>query len=197
VRNSPHWNDTLLIVTFDEHGGTYDHVAPAWGAINPDGHHGEHFFNFDLFGARVPTILISPYVPEKSVFRPPETSTYPFDHTSFVKTLLLWAGVNPDDVDLGKRMPEAPTFEGIFADHRVNDGVDDFDSPALTAPSTTAGPSHEAGTRADLTALLDGIPLVPCRVLLEQNGTAEELQAAVAHYRRNPAQFEAALDKLM
>jgi phospholipase C len=193
VRSSPQWHETLLIITFDEHGGTYDHVAPAWGAINPDGLHGEKFFNFDLFGARVPTILVSPYVPASTVFRPPASSPFPFDHTSFIKTLLLWAGVDLEKVQLGARMPQAPTFEGLFADHAVNEGVPDFASPPLSDRSAAPGPSHPAGTRAALTELLAGIPLVACRVLLAQNLTSDALQAAVARYRQDPAEVHAAL----
>lgn len=41
VRNSPLWKDTVIIITRDEHGGTYDHVKPPearqYGALNPDG----------------------------------------------------------------------------------------------------------------------------------------------------------------
>lgn len=35
LRNSPIWNETLLIVTFDENGGTYDHVLPPGGPGTP------------------------------------------------------------------------------------------------------------------------------------------------------------------
>lgn len=40
VRNSPNWPDTVVFITYDEHGGSYDHVRPpaaAQGGINPDG----------------------------------------------------------------------------------------------------------------------------------------------------------------
>ncbi len=41
VRNGPNWNDSIIFITYDEHGGFYDHVAPAaapqGGALNPDG----------------------------------------------------------------------------------------------------------------------------------------------------------------
>src|SRR4051812_34053677 len=36
IRHSPQWPDTMLVITYDEHGGTYDHVQPP-GAIPPDG----------------------------------------------------------------------------------------------------------------------------------------------------------------
>jgi phospholipase C len=41
VRNGPNWKDSIIFITYDEHGGFYDHVAPApapqGGALNPDG----------------------------------------------------------------------------------------------------------------------------------------------------------------
>ena len=41
LRNSPNWSDSILFLTYDEHGGYYDHVKPAaadqGGAITPDG----------------------------------------------------------------------------------------------------------------------------------------------------------------
>jgi hypothetical protein len=38
LRASPQWNSTLLIITYDEHGGFYDHVpTPIHGVPNPDG----------------------------------------------------------------------------------------------------------------------------------------------------------------
>ncbi len=36
LRNGPAWNQTLLIITYDEHGGCYDHVPPPQGAVPPD-----------------------------------------------------------------------------------------------------------------------------------------------------------------
>jgi len=41
VRNGPFWRDSIIFITFDEHGGFYDHAkpprAPQTGALNPDG----------------------------------------------------------------------------------------------------------------------------------------------------------------
>jgi phospholipase C len=41
IRNSPFWDDTIIIITYDEHGGCYDHVAPPrarqQGHRTPDG----------------------------------------------------------------------------------------------------------------------------------------------------------------
>jgi phospholipase C len=93
VRNSPTWQKTLLIVTYDEHGGCYDHVAPPWSATPPDASLGEFGFDFKRFGLRVPTVLISPLIQAGTVFRVGANKT-PLDHTSILKTLQVrWPAV--------------------------------------------------------------------------------------------------------
>ena len=64
---SNHLNTTLL-VTFDEHGGTYDHVPPP-SAVPPDGkgEPGQMGFTFDRAGVRIPTLAISAWIPERTV----------------------------------------------------------------------------------------------------------------------------------
>lgn len=60
LRASPVWNKTVLVVTWDEHGGTYDHVLPP-ASVNPDGKSTPEF-GFDRLGVRVPALIISPFV---------------------------------------------------------------------------------------------------------------------------------------
>jgi phospholipase C len=60
LRASPLWNKTVLVVTWDEHGGTYDHVLPP-PTVNPDGKSTPEFA-FDRLGPRVPAIVVSPFV---------------------------------------------------------------------------------------------------------------------------------------
>lgn len=86
LRNGPQWNQTLLIITYDEHGGCFDHVAPPTSAVPPDATAGEFGFEFTRFGVRVPTVLVSPLIAPGTVFRVPQGST-PFDHTSILKTV--------------------------------------------------------------------------------------------------------------
>ena len=64
---SNHLNTTML-VTFDEHGGTYDHVPPP-PAIPPQAsaEPGQFGFAFDRAGVRVPTLAISAWIPERTV----------------------------------------------------------------------------------------------------------------------------------
>lgn len=110
---SPQWPNMLFIVTFDEHGGTYDHVPPP-PATPPDGVVGASGFTFNRLGVRVPTLLISPFIPEGLVFRSPEAGV-DFDHASFIATLLKWAGIDPKTAGMGARVANAPTFEGVLS----------------------------------------------------------------------------------
>ena len=86
LRKSPTWNETLLIITYDEHGGCYDHVSPPQGATPPDNTAGELGFDFTRFGPRVPTVLVSPLIPAGTVFRVGAHAA-PLDHTSILKTV--------------------------------------------------------------------------------------------------------------
>lgn len=181
LRNGPQWKDMLFIVTFDEHGGTYDHVAPPGTAINPDGRVSTSGFRFDQFGARVPTLLISPYVARKTVFRSDKGLDQPFDHTSFIKTILMWAGMKPEDIRLFARVDNAPTFERVLSDQRVNDTTL---SATGSTPTAVAVALHSAGTNAELRPLLGDLPGAARKFILATCKTREEIVAAVAEYRK-------------
>jgi phospholipase C len=86
LRNRPNWNQTLFIITYDEHGGCFDHVPPPQGAVPPDNSVGEDSFDFKRFGPRVPTVLVSPLIEAGTVFRVP-AGAMPLDHTSILKTI--------------------------------------------------------------------------------------------------------------
>jgi hypothetical protein len=84
IRNSPHWEKSLLIVTFDEHGGFYDHIPPP-AAVPPGdtitASYVQNHFQFDQLGVRVPALVISPYTPKGVI---DHTS---YDHTSMLATV--------------------------------------------------------------------------------------------------------------
>jgi phospholipase C len=194
VRNSPQWKQTLFIVTFDEHGGTYDHVGPPWGAINPDGLKGKSGFDFNRFGVRVPTLLISPFIRNSTVFRAPEGSRFPFDHTSLLNTLVQWAGVDPVSANLCNRVPAAPSFDGVLASHPVNDTrlVFPADLPSTPPPTITGAPAI-AGPGRPLNALFEGVPARATRTIIARSHTLEQILVQIAAYRADPARFEASL----
>jgi len=81
VMTGPAWHKTLLIWTYDEHGGYYDHVTPP-PALAPDNippavPSGESAYNgFAQYGFRVPCVFVSPWA------RPDYVSHQVFDHSS-------------------------------------------------------------------------------------------------------------------
>lgn len=93
IRNSPHWEHSLLVITYDEHGGFYDHVAPP-PAVPPgdrvlfprNNHHG---FTFDRLGVRVPAVVISPLIPRGTI----DHTVY--DHSSVPATVARLFGLPP------------------------------------------------------------------------------------------------------
>jgi len=74
---SPNWDKTLLLITYDEHGGFYDHVPPPNAVPVAPG-------MLQTTGVRVPSFLISPWIKAGSVFGSDDLH---FDHTSILKTI--------------------------------------------------------------------------------------------------------------
>ncbi|HUR81501.1 MAG TPA: alkaline phosphatase family protein [Thermoanaerobaculia bacterium] len=99
IANPGVWQKTLLVITYDEHGGFYDHVQPE-PAVPPDATIGKERFGFDLLGVRVPAVLISPYIKRGKV----DKTIY--DHTSVIATLCEQFGAR----SLTKRDEKANTF---------------------------------------------------------------------------------------
>jgi phospholipase C len=92
IRNSPYWNTSLLIVTYDEHGGFYDSVAPGAAPApgdNPNYGYNKYGFNFELYGVRVPAVVVSPLIPPGTV----DHTVY--DHSSVPKTVEQLFGLPP------------------------------------------------------------------------------------------------------
>jgi phospholipase C len=148
VRGGPGWPQTLLIITYDEHGGCYDHVAPPWGATAPDTTIGEFNFDFTRFGVRVPTVLISPLIAAGTVYRVPDGSV-PLDHTSTLKTVEQRWGLPA----LTARDAAAPGFGDVLtlATPRTDDVLAGVTIPvAATANPAAAEPSHLQEVQADL-----------------------------------------------
>jgi phospholipase C len=111
--NNDLFNQSALIVTFDEHGGFYDHVAPP-SAPNPDGQDSPNpddpatfapRFAFDRLGLRVPAIIASPWIPKGIV------ENRKLQHTSVIKTVTeIFKLQGP----LNKRDASATSFANLF-----------------------------------------------------------------------------------
>jgi phospholipase C len=118
VITGPQWakNEVLLVITFDEHGGCYDHVSPPINAVAPDSKKGEFGFDFKRFGVRVPAVVVSPFVKKGSVFHAAPNAT-PYDHTSILATI---EKVN-QIAALTKRDAAAPDLGSILTEPARND----------------------------------------------------------------------------
>jgi hypothetical protein len=126
LQSSPLWEKTLLVITFDEHGGLADHVPPPY-AVNPFANDSIEGFNFDLMGVRVPAVLVSPWITENTVFRSETAAAY--DATSILATLLRWLGIPKSRWGLGERTNHAPTFEAVIREPEARTGKVDLSTP--------------------------------------------------------------------
>jgi len=87
IRNSPVWNQSLLVIVYDEHGGFYDSVKPCTAIPPGDGipegqpAHNAGGFDFTKYGVRVPAVIVSPLIPRCTV----DHTLY--DHTSILATV--------------------------------------------------------------------------------------------------------------
>lgn len=139
IANSPYRDKILLVITFDEHGGCYDHVAPPNGAVAPfpwpksrDGR-----FDFARYGVRVPTIVISSYIQPGTVFRAAQ-GEQPYDHTSMLATLRDWLSLEGDPTKPflpSPRIKNAPTLDRVL----TLDDTNKRDWPTITANCTIGG----------------------------------------------------------
>ncbi len=129
LRQSPLWASTMLIVTFDEHGGFFDHVPPPAGQPTGDDlryRNPKDGFDFDRLGVRVPAIVVSAYTQAGSVIGQQGGTVY--DHTSVLKTVEQRFGLAP----LTQRDAAASTLEAA-----LNLPVPRTDAPlTLPAPLT-------------------------------------------------------------
>jgi phospholipase C len=163
VRSGPGWASTLLVITYDEHGGCYDHVSPPTGATPPDSTIGEFGFDFTRFGVRVPAVLVSPLIPAGTIYRVPAGST-PIDHTSVLKTIEKRWGLPA----LTARDAAAPDLGGVLT---LTTPRTDDPMAGVTAP-TSSGQNPAAGEVSHLLSL--------------QAQQVSDLQVPLSHLRDAP-----------
>ena len=190
LRSGPGWNQTLLIITYDEHGGLYDHVPPPTGATPPDSSIGEFGFDFTRFGVRVPAVLVSPLIPAGTIYRVPAGAT-PIDHTSVLKTIELRWGLPA----LTARDAAASDLGGVLTltTPRTDDPLAGVVAPASAEPNPAAGEvSQLQQLQAQMTANLP----VPADQLIGQPMLANQRTPAdYAHYiEARTSQWKAARD---
>ena len=117
LRSSPQWNEILFVITYDEHGGFFDHVpTPVDGVPSPDGivSAAPINFAFDRLGVRVPAMFISPWIePGTVIHRPPSgpEPTSQYEHSSIPATVKKIFGLKEF---LTRRDAWAGTFEHVL-----------------------------------------------------------------------------------
>jgi phospholipase C len=102
LAGSPQWSKTLLVITYDEHGGFFDHVPPPAAKDSRAA--------FRSYGPRVPAFVVSPWIPRGTV------SSELYDHTTIVKTILLRFCRRADGSipDMGARVANANHLGGLL-----------------------------------------------------------------------------------
>jgi phospholipase C len=155
LRAGPQWARSLLVVTFDEHGGYFDHADPP-AAINPDGIDSPApgdtasfapQFAFDRLGLRVPAILASPWLPKGTV------CSQPLQHTSILVTVRELFGMSGA---LTRRDAAAAALGGLF-----------LASPRSDAPATLVSSAAAAAAASAAAAGFDPTQAAPDDLMSE------------------------------
>jgi phospholipase C len=168
--NSARWAKTLLIVTYDEHGGFFDHVPPlelktVIGATT-----------LETTGPRVPAFLISPHVAPGSVFHEP------LDHSSILQLL--------DDRFAGGKGYSAAVSKRAPALSRISKAL-------LPAPRAGAAPAIRSPVAAFAAAITGAIgtlvaaiaPAAAARPAAPDTPNAEALDAATRKLAHDNAEL--------
>ena len=185
VRAGPGWNQTLLVITYDEHGGCYDHVVPP--PATPPGGATPNGFDFGVFGVRVPAVVVSPYVRAGSVLRPPGPT--PFDHTSIIATLRKLHGFQP----LTARDAAAPDLLSVLDAEPANAGPASIAAPAVP-PAIEQVARVAAEPPNDLQRSLGAMALVLPTMGAEIGAHVARLSAVADPVPAHPTAADAAKD---
>ena len=129
IRNSAVWPTSVLVITWDEHGGFYDHgmppAAPAPGDTAPGAEYNEYGFTFERYGARVPALVISPLIPRNLI------DHRVYDHASIPATVEALFGLSP----MTARDAQARRLDSLITLQTPRD-----DAPlTLPAPAVSGG----------------------------------------------------------
>ena len=166
LAQSPQWSRTLFVITYDEHGGFYDHVPPpAAEDDNPE---------FAQLGFRVPAIVAGGTVRRGYV------NTQVFEHSSVAATLGTRFGIE----SLGKRMDAASDLSScIDPELYQNPAPPPSDAPPVTM-SLTRALTHGVGqsSQPQLDAMIAS-GAIPAQ-LVDTRPPAERIRAWLSHGER-------------
>jgi phospholipase C len=166
---STYWQNSVLLVLFDEHGGFFDSIPPPTGVTPPDDLVSvQPAFDFKRLGLRVPAVLVSPLVQPGSV----DATVY--DHSSIPATLNAVFGLGAANF-LTRRDAAANTF-----DRNLSRSVVGFAPDVVYRADTSSGPPLEALAPPDATVSGTGKAL---QMVVSQT-TQATLAGLSSHQRR-------------
>ncbi len=150
--NKQTWESTLLVITYDEHGGLYDHVPPP-ETVNPgDKPTDTTAFDFKRLGVRVPAVLVSPFIEKGTIIH-----NKIFDHTSIIATARKLFIPEWEKTALTERDRHANTFEDCLNRSTARPGKVKFpkQAPEPSSRGTADGPKRALTTNSSSHQLND------------------------------------------
>lgn len=180
------WSNTLLIITFDEHGGCYDHVPPPPKVTPPDleGYTKWSDFGFTRLGVRVPTVMVSAHIAKNTVINTP------MHHASFLKTMQTkWNKVRKGKFPtLSPRQADAPEFSEVFTSAKTRPTSDWPEPPEPVIPKELYTIDFSDAPLNDLQrSIVAGVATLPQAQGMEVDLTRITTQAeAIAFLRSVP-----------
>jgi phospholipase C len=105
LRRSPNWGDTVLVITYDEHGRFYDHVRPPAATDDP---------RHETLGVRVPALVVGPRVTRGVHHEAPGDEAW--EHTALIRSILLRFHPDPERAlaEMGDRVAERTAHIGLM-----------------------------------------------------------------------------------
>jgi phospholipase C len=165
------WKGTVMVVTYDEHGGFFDHVSPP--ALRTEPPPGSHYTKpgFDTLGVRVPAFVISPFVKPGTVFNGR------LDHTSILKFI-------------GQKFGKNGVYSELVSNRAVGSVLDVLDAsgagrPAPGIPTLNDYLGKEAAHAGFLPGTAPDSPL--------QSAFQYALDAIRTHHDKPPGKFDVLL----
>jgi phospholipase C len=165
VANPARWARTALIVTYDEHGGFYDHVAPLDIPTPLLGHGAAPAFT--TTGVRVPSLVVSPWVEPGSIYRGN------LDHTSILQLLGEKFGRGFYSGWVANRQPALARLAEMFS--RSAPRTEAAPPPSMTAAAPAARPAPVRAPGANANA--EAFERAARKIMHENEGIAVGLPA--------------------
>lgn len=160
LAKSPQWENCLLVITYDEHGGYFDHVPPPTTTDDTMGRFGVP--GFEQLGFRVPALVVGPYAKQSYI------SSVQYDHTSALKHLQNTFGLErlTARVDAANDLMDCIDLERLAAGDPAPPielpALDSAEWPTVDAPCVRSGeafpPDELTGPEDTLEAWADANP---------------------------------------